>query len=189
MKHVLVICVFTLALSTFTTKAEAKEVKTAVVNCGAESVGCSAIVNAMGDPVMIDVSSLKITDLGTIAAEKKVDITLPTEVGTSTAYSLVPSTGESKGVETLVVFENLKQRPGSRLAGQAFIRIARHFKPIAPDSPWIEVGRIEVQGKKVEQRMVPVTFKTDGSAIWVDPATKEPEVFPITKKDLGQRKP
>lgn len=162
--------------------------KTAVVNCGAESVGCIATVNAMGDPVMIDISKLTITDLSTITADKKLDVTLPTQVGSSTAYSFTPSTGESKNSKTLVVFENEKQAPGTRLSGKALIRISRHFVPVEEGTSWIEVGRIEVDGKEVEQKTVPVTFKSDSSAVWVDPKNNEPMVFPLAKKDLGQKK-
>lgn len=187
MKRLISIVLFNLTLFLGASlRAEGKEAKTAVANCGAETVQCSATVNAMGDAVMIDVTKLKITDLGTINADKKVDIALPTTVGSTTAYRFTPSTGESKDVATLVVFENVKQAPGTRLFGKTLIRISRHFEPIKEGSPWIEVGRIEIDGKEVEQKEVPVTFKPDGSAVANDPTTKEPMVFPVAKKDLGQ---
>ena len=157
--------------------------KTAVANCGAETIKCEAVVNAIGDQVEIDVSKYSVIDLGTITTEKTVDILLPKSVGMQTVYSLTPTTGESKGAKIFIVFDNLKQRPGTRLFGKTLVKIYRRFAT-EPKTSWIEVGSIVVNQKELPKPTTQVTLKPDGTATWIDPVTKEPTVFLVSKKNL-----
>ncbi len=177
-----------LALATASAPLAVFATKTAVTTCGAEALECYAVVNAIGDPVEIDVSQLQVTKLGSITAERKVDITLPAKVETSTAYSLSPSTGDFKVKTVNIVFENIKQRPGTRLFGKTKIGVYRRPADAPKAEPWIEIGHIVVETKELtpEEAKTQVTFKADGTAVWTDPKTKAKKVFLTGTKDLSK---
>lgn len=157
------------------------EHKKAILICGDQNIQCTvAILGAVGDPINIDVSKYKVTDLGKISSEKEVTVELPKDVGTQTVYSFTPTTGESKDRLIYFVFDNIKHRPGSRLFGTINIRMGRRFADEDPKK-WVEVGNI--LAPKLETTKAVITIKPDGTAVWIDP-NKEPRVFQIGKKNL-----
>lgn len=161
--------------------------KTAVLNCGAGGV-CDQVVNAIGEPIKLNIPEYKIESLGTISSESKVEVTLPKEPGTQTAYSFTPTTGESKGQVVMIVFDNIRQKPGTRLFGKSLIRIYRRFTTDLR-STWYELGKIEYAGllnKEVEGNLTAnITLKTDGTGVYSDPATNKPIIFLAGTKDLS----
>ncbi len=184
--HNNIVALIVVLLSSVLITAKSDKSKTAVVSCGAETVECTAVVNAIGDPIEIDVSKYKVDDLGTITQEKqekKVTVTLPVEPGSQTVYSLTPSIGESKDKKIFIVFDNIKHRPGTRLFGKTQVKIYRRFAD-EKATQWIEAGKIEVHEKQLPYPETPITVKPDGTAVWVNPKTNEPTVFQIGKKDL-----
>lgn len=163
--------------------------KTAVVTCGDEAITCTATVNAIGDAIEIDISGLDVTDLGTIGKAETKDIVLPSTAGTQTVYKFTPTTGESANELTYIIFDNIEQRIGTRLHGKTLIKIYRRFAYELGDkkAPWIEVGKIEIAIPQLEaaDTKVPVNFKPDGTASWVNPITNKPTVFQTGVKELG----
>jgi hypothetical protein len=155
--------------------------KTAVATCGGPDSSCSAVVNAIGDVVNIDVSTLAVTALGQIGTDKTIDIELPDTVGTQKVYSLTPTQGESMGKRIYIVLDNIAQRPGSRLAGKTVVKMYRQFEGDKKNQ-WIEVGKIETPAKTLGS--APVTFKPDGTAVWTNPVTDMHVVFLIGKIHL-----
>jgi hypothetical protein len=161
--------------------------KTAVLNCGAGGV-CDQVVNAIGDQIKLNIPDHKIISLGTISSEKKVEITLPKDPGMQIAYSFTPTTGESKGQVVMILFDNIQQKPGTRLFGKSVIKVYRRFTS-DPRSTWYELGRIQYNGllnKEVLGKFIAqITLKTDGTGVYSDPATNKPIVFLAGTKDLS----
>ena len=162
--------------------------KTVVVNCGDEALDCSGVINAIGDPMIIDTQAIGITDLGIIkgAADEKQEIVVPATEGSRTVYSLTPTAGESANEKINIVFDNIEQRPGTRLYGKTLIRVYRRFAKEADPAPWIEVGKIEVDTKKLAaaESIISVSIKPDGTATWLNPATMKATAFQLGIKDL-----
>lgn len=163
--------------------------KTAVQPCGKEAV-CDQVVNAIGDPITIEIPSDKIVSLDKdmkLTEERTFKVELPKEPGTQKAYSFTPTTGESKGQIVMVVFDNIQHKPGTRLFGKSQVKVYRRFAD-DPKSTWYELGKIEYAGllnKDVSGPLTAdITVKTDGTAVWVNPTTKKPSVFLAGTKDL-----
>lgn len=156
--------------------------KEATVVCGDENIQCSAVIlGAVGDPIMIDVSKYKITDLGKITQEKEITLQFPKIAGTQLVYSFTPTTGESKDRLIYFVLDNIKTRPGTRLAGLVKVRMGRRFADEDPKK-WIEVGNLIT--KDIGTGEAKITLKPDGTAVWIDPQTNEPRVFRVGKQNL-----
>lgn len=156
--------------------------KTATVVCGDDNVQCSAVIlGAVGDPIMIDVSKYKVNDLGPITQEKEISLLFPKVAGTQLVYSFTPTTGESKDRLIYFVLDNIKTRPGTRLAGLVKVRMGRRFADEDPKK-WVEVGNLIT--KDIGTGEAKITLKPDGTAVWIDPQNKEPRVFRVGKKNL-----
>jgi hypothetical protein len=98
---------------------------------------CPVTINAVGDKVHIDLSKYKITDLGTLTAEKEVTLDLPTVPGEMKIYSFTPSEGDLAGTKVHVAFDNQQARAGSRFSGLNIVKVHRHAEG---EKEWTEAG-------------------------------------------------
>ncbi|MBA3751228.1 hypothetical protein H0X06_00285 [Candidatus Dependentiae bacterium] len=155
--------------------------KTAVATCTQRDSKCAATVNAIGDVVTLDVSSMQAKDLGIIQDENKVTLELPKEKNEKKLYSLTPTTGESKDKKIFVLFDNKEQPTGTRLHGQTVIMAYRQFEG-EKSNQWVEVGRIS---SNVALDTAEVTLMPDGVAKVANPMKPaESILFNVGKKDF-----
>ncbi|MBA3751227.1 hypothetical protein H0X06_00280 [Candidatus Dependentiae bacterium] len=153
--------------------------KAQVSTCTQGGPKCKVTVNAIGDVITLDVSSMQAQDLGTIQDEKKVTLELPKGKNERKLYSLTPTTGESKGTKVFVLFDNKEQPTGTRLHGQTVIMAYRQFEG-EKSNQWVEVGRIS---SKVALESAEVTLMPDGVAKVANPKNPtEIILFNVGKK-------
>ena len=161
--------------------------KTGLQNVGAGGAG-EQTINAIADVEIFAIPQDKFKSLGVITADQSVNVDIPKELGTQTAYSFIPSTGESKGKVIDIVFANKTQKPGTRLFGKSVVKIYRRFSTDPKDS-MTEIGTITYDGmlnklaaNEFDGR---ITLKRDGTAVYRNPTTKKPIVFLAGTKDLS----
>jgi len=112
-----------------------------VQTCVNTAGGCSQVVNAIGDVISIDASKLKVENLGSISAARKLELQLPTQPGTYTSYSFSPTAGELQGKKILVIFDNVAQRAGTKDFGKNIVKIYRQIDGDKANQ-WVEVGSL-----------------------------------------------
>lgn len=158
---------------------------TSVATCTARNSKCGSRagrVNAIGDVVVMDVNEEDAQDLGTIEDETLVTFELPQEPGSDKLYSMTPTSGESSDTKIYLLFRNIEQAPGTRLAGKTVVLAYRHFEGQDSDE-WVEVGRLITTEDLPEAAEVTLT----PDAVAKVPNPMDPEetiVFEVGKKDL-----
>ena len=157
-------------------------VKTAVSTCTGRLSKCISKVNAIGDVVVMDVNEEDAEDLGTIEDETTVNFELPQEAGTQMLYSMTPTSGESSDTKIYLLFKNVEQAPGTRLAGKTVILVYRQFEGEDRDE-WVEVGIVE---SNVPLQSAEVTLMPDAVAKVANPMEPEETIlFEVGKKDFS----
>ncbi len=124
---------------------------------GGGSVDCKQVINAVDvGKLTIPLKTLKIEpiDLSTGI----VNVELPVGPGGRTAYSLVPSTGDSAGKTVHLVFENVPQRAGTKDYGKLMIKVYRHIQGIDIADQFSNIGSITI-----EKLSFPFNAKPDGT--------------------------
>lgn len=167
MKNYKLLALSSLVLSIIPTDAAIFDIKLnlkiGVQTCtGGEKVDCKQVINAIGETVKIPLSELTIQPLDLTQANQ--DLRIPLTVGTRTAYSFVPSTGELAGKTIYLVFDNVVQRPGSQHFGKVIIKVYRHIKGVDAERTWLEVGNISLENISLPFEVSSdATFKTGQS--------------------------
>ena len=172
-------------------QAEKGQGDVTIQNCaGAGSVCQQDIrVNAIGDKITLAVAEKDIVNLGLLNSNRTIEVILPKNSGTQSAYRFVPSAGESAGEIVTVLFQNSIIRPGTRLAGKGQIKVYRRFSNDKA-ATWTEIGNIvfstPVSSLTDAERTIQVTLKQDGTAVYTSPYTKKSTIFLAGTKDLRE---
>jgi hypothetical protein len=158
----------------------------AVATCTGDNATCpvSATLNAMGEPFNIDPATAKITDLGSLTAERKIALALPAKADQSQAFSVTPSEGDMKGQKVYFAFQrHAKGAPGTQFSGVEIIDIFRQNLD-NPKGLWLRAGRfLSDQGFPAT---FDLTFKPSGNAVLTDPNTKKDLTLSLGVRELGK---
>jgi len=178
-----------LVMASSALQAEKGQGKVTIQNCtGAGSV-CEQTVNAIGDKITLAIPSQDIVNLGLVSEDRAIEVVLPKNQGTQTAYTFFPSAGEVAGQQVTVLFQNSKIQPGTRLSGKGQVKVYRRFMTDKADA-WTEIGNIEfskpVASLTDAERTIQVTLKSDGTAVYTSPYTKKSTIFLAGTKDLKE---
>ncbi len=182
MKRFLILA--TLLITPLAIYAPTDNSKNAVQPCGA-GAACEQTINAIADVEIFAIPRDKFTSLGTITEDRTVNVVMPKEPGTQTAYSFIPSTGESKDKVIDIVFAHKIQKPGTRLFGKSVVKIYRRFSTDPKDS-MTEIGTIFLLNKpELDKHEEHILLKRDGTAVYRNPLTNKPIIFLAGTKDLS----
>ena len=62
-----------------------------ITTCTGAGSTCNVTINAMGDVIELDVSTLPVEALGKIEQDKEINLTLPVKTGDRNVYSYIPT--------------------------------------------------------------------------------------------------
>lgn len=167
----------------------AQTITNIVQYCTGDSAVCTqkakVTPNAIGDLFELDVSRYPVKFLGKISEEKALMLAMPAAQGEQVVYSFIPTTGDYAGQLVYIVFDYLKSRPGTPIAGKSTVMGYRRLQS-APATQWTEIATITFLAKNLKLEPISLTFKPDGTAVWINVNTKTPEVFLFGRKDLTE---
>ena len=126
---------------------------------------CKVVLNAVEEGLpTIDLKTMPVKSLGTLAKEIQIDIDLPQKEGDSSIFSFTPTAGDFTGKELYLWIYKAINRPGTRLYGKTQLKIYRF---IAGDKPtnWQKMGEFESTLPVESLKSGVATIKPDGTVL------------------------